>query len=52
MWNTSKELEKLLTEHGYSYEKEIVLEKDKEIIEYNEKVLGVCPELTIYKIKK
>lgn len=50
--NTLMEFEKLLTEYGYSYEKEIVIEKDKEIIEYNKKVLGVCPELTIYKIKK
>lgn len=50
--NTLNEFEKLLNEYGYSYEKEIIIEKDKEIIEHNKKVLGVCPELTIYKIKK
>lgn len=50
--NTLNEFERLLDEYGYSYEKEIIIEKDKEIVEYNKKVLGVCPELTIYKIKK
>jgi hypothetical protein len=50
--NTLVEFERLLDEYGFSYEKEMVIEKDKEIIEYNKKILGVCPELTIYKIKK
>lgn len=50
--NTLNEFERLLDEYDYSYEKEIIIEKDKEIVEYNKKVLEVCPELTIYKIKK
>ena len=50
--NTLNEFERLLTEFGYLYGKEIVTEKDKEIIDYNKMTLGVCPELTIYKIKK
>ena len=50
--NTLVEFQKLLEEYGYSYEKEIIIEKDIEVSEYNKRVLGVCPELTIYKIKK
>ena len=48
--NTLNEFERLLTDKGYAYQKEVVVEKDKEIIEYNKITLGVCPELTSYKI--
>ena len=49
---TLNEFERLLKEYKYNYKKEIVVEKDKEIFEYNEKILGVCPQLTVYKINK
>ena len=45
---TLREFESLLNK---DYIKEIIKESDKEIIEYNEQILGVCPELTIYKLK-
>ena len=45
------EFEKLLEEKNISYEKEIILEDDKETLECNIKILEMCPELVIYKIK-
>lgn len=50
--NTLNLFEKLMEEHNYIYQKEIVFEKDKEIINYNKNILGVCPQLTIYIIIK
>lgn len=50
--NTLNEFEQLLYKNGFSYSKEIIIEDDVEIVEYNKDTLGVCPELTIYKIKK
>lgn len=50
--NTLNEFEHLLNEYGYAYQKEIIIEKDKEIFDYNKKILGDCPQLTIYKITK
>ena len=50
--NTLKEFEKLLSESNFKYNKEIVIEKDKEIYDYNSKFLGVCPQLTIYELIK
>lgn len=44
--NTLTEFENLIKD----YDKEIILETDQEIIDYNKKILGKCPELTIYKI--
>lgn len=49
--NTLDEFEKLLEEKNISYEKETILEDDKETLEYNIKILEMCPELVIYKIK-
>jgi hypothetical protein len=50
--NTLNEFEKLVTEHNFLFSKEIVIEKDKEVSDYNKLTLGVCPELTIYKLWK
>ena len=50
--NTLNEFERLMKEYNYKYEKEIIIEKDKKIIKYNEDILGVCPQLTIYTILK
>lgn len=49
---TLNEFERLLRSSGFAYSKEIVMEGDKEVIEYNKGILGMCPELTIYKIEK
>lgn len=50
--NTLDEFEKIMDKQGYWYYKETVLENDKEIIEYNKNILGVCPQLDIYIITK
>lgn len=50
--NTLTEFELLLEKHKYNYQKEMVIEKDKEISNYNKRILGECPQLTIYKITK
>ena len=47
---TLKEFETLLREKNFMYSKEIVIETDSNVIDYNKRVLGVCPELTIYEI--
>lgn len=49
---TLKEFEKLLDYCNIQYDKEVIVETDKQIIEYNVSILGICPELTIYKINK
>lgn len=49
---TLKEFEKLLDYCNIQYDKEVIAETDKQIIEYNVSILGICPELTIYKINK
>lgn len=43
---TLKEFEKQLK----NYSKEIIIETDKNVIDYNKRILGTCPELTIYEI--
>lgn len=48
--NTLMEFERLLKERGYSFDKEVVKETDMEYVRYNERTLGMCPELTVYKI--
>lgn len=50
--NTLSEFERLLKVKNYHYNKEVVVEKDKEIYNYNVRILGSCPELTIYKLWK
>jgi hypothetical protein len=50
--NTLNCFEQLLKEKGFNYSKEIVVEEDKEVSDYNIRTLGVCPELTIYKLWK
>ena len=50
--HTLNEFECLLKENEFMFDKEVVVEKDVEIYEYNKKILGVCPELTIYYINK
>ena len=49
--NTLNEFERLLEEKNISYEKETIVEDDKETLECNIKILEMCPELVIYKIK-
>lgn len=49
--NTLNEFERLLEKKNISYEKETILEDDKETVERNLNILEMCPELVIYKIK-
>lgn len=49
---TLNEFERLLSKSGFAYSKEVVVEDNKEVIEYNEITLGVCPRLTVYKLQK
>lgn len=49
---TLREFEKLLDYYNIQYAKEVIAETDKQIIEYSVSILGICPELTIYKINK
>ena len=49
--STLCEFEKILDFNRVRYDKETITETDKRVIEYNTKVSGLCPELTIYKLK-
>lgn len=49
--NTLNEFERLLIEKKHEYEKNVILEKDINVIEYNKRILGSCPELMVYTIK-
>lgn len=49
---TLNEFERLLSENNFKYQKEVIIEDDKEIYNYNKDILGTCPELTIYKLNK
>ena len=48
--DTLQEFERILTEKEYTFKKEVTVERDKEIIEYNKHYLNTCPELTTYSI--
>ena len=51
--NTLDVFEALMNTKGYIFEKQTIIEEnDKEIIDYNHKVLGVNPELIIYYVSK
>jgi hypothetical protein len=47
---TLEEFELQLKHKGFDFEKEVVIEEKDDVVEYNKRVLGTCPELTIYKI--
>ncbi len=49
---TLNEFERQLSLNSFKYDKEIIKETNKEIIEYNNKYLGLCPELIIYYLSK
>lgn len=48
--NTLNEFERILSNYGFTFQKEVVIEKDKEIIDYNNMSLGFCPRLAVYWI--
>lgn len=48
---TLSEFEKLLGDNNIQYDKEVIVETNNQIIEYNVAALGMCPELTVYKLK-
>ena len=49
---TLLEFERLLTDYGYGWEKSIIVESDVGIRSYNEGILGTCPELSVYRIRR
>ena len=50
--NTLQKFEQLLIDKHFKFDKEIIKETNKEIINYNLTILETCPELTVYKIRK
>lgn len=50
--NTLYEFEKLIANKGIDFKKQIIVESNNEIRKYNEQYIDMCPDLTIYEMKK